>query len=752
MTFDELFNAVVRNVYPDKIPRVLVSRSRDWMRDALIDLQSKVTQLRSGNIQIVNQESTYYYCGLTVFDAPRGWISRIAITHRDVPACKQFNAVAISKEEMQSLTANCSCSTLPVPVNPSKIGPLGFMIPDPTIDTLQVITYRKASFFDGLIWFYPWINSNESIVVEWKGEKKSWDGTDLLPSSFLNEQGEVDREIQMLVELYLMANKQIFETCKPRTEAFEMYSARLARYIINRNDQDKLRIEEPWMQDCNYRSPELPTTTVQWDPPVITSADAPTWEAPVITSVDYAGVEVPVLNPPTINPNSGTFIISQLVTITTAETAPYQIRYTTNGNAPDNSSPLYTTPFYVSGTTTVKAIVTKSGYTNSPPATRTYTMVTPATMPVIFSPTDGSFITTAVVTLTTATPAPFQIMYTLDGSDPIAYGMLYSGPITLNATTTIRAIVMKPGYLTSAADEKTYTKVTATQVQPVVIYPSDPTFIGFVSVTMTCPTAGAVIYYTTNGDPPTNLSTEYTGPFSLWATATVKAIAILAPALDSNVTTKTFTLVVPQVEPVQFSPTTGYFEGSTLVALVCPTPGSAIKYTTNGSDPATFGLAYSGAITVNGAGATTVKAIATKLYYTNSVMTDEIYTKATTAPECWFLNHGPATPLPVEDDFDVNTAFLFTGVDLLIGGGGIGVFPPAYRDVLLPFTSAAPTGFQDDGGGVNLALLGPAEGFTEIDDNGNPFRYFTKDGNLFRHYCVDETDGVAYGYGLEVKF
>lgn len=44
-------------------------------------------------------------------------------------------------------------------------------------------------------------------------------------------------------------------------------------------------------------------------------------------------------------------------------------------------------------------------------------------------------------------------------------------------------------------------------------------------VTITCATAGAVIYYTTNGSNPSDSSTEYSAAFTLADSATVKAIA-----------------------------------------------------------------------------------------------------------------------------------------------------------------------------------------------------------------------------------
>ena len=50
-------------------------------------------------------------------------------------------------------------------------------------------------------------------------------------------------------------------------------------------------------------------------------------------------------------------------------------------------------------------------------------------------------------------------------------------------------------------------------------------FVGSTTVTITCATDGASIYYTTDGTEPTNQSTAYSAPFELSESATVKAIA-----------------------------------------------------------------------------------------------------------------------------------------------------------------------------------------------------------------------------------
>lgn len=66
-------------------------------------------------------------------------------------------------------------------------------------------------------------------------------------------------------------------------------------------------------------------------------------------------------------------------------------------------------------------------------------------------------------------------------------------------------------------------------------------FTSSTTVTITCATEGADIYYTLNGTVPTTASTKYAGPFTLTATTGVRAIAVKEGMKDSDVTNMTFT-------------------------------------------------------------------------------------------------------------------------------------------------------------------------------------------------------------------
>lgn len=73
-----------------------------------------------------------------------------------------------------------------------------------------------------------------------------------------------------------------------------------------------------------------------------------------------------------------------------------------------------------------------------------------------FSVDRGFFTSSFQTAITTVTPGA-SIRYTLDGSEPTeTTGTLYSGPITINQTTTLRAIAYKSGLLSSNVDTETY--------------------------------------------------------------------------------------------------------------------------------------------------------------------------------------------------------------------------------------------------------------------------------------------------------
>lgn len=95
---------------------------------------------------------------------------------------------------------------------------------------------------------------------------------------------------------------------------------------------------------------------------------------PDIDDLITTGNAVQTVASPTFSPAAGTYASAQQVTLASA-TSGATIHYTTNGTSPSATvGTLYSAPITVASTTTIKAIATKSGSTDSPISSASYTI------------------------------------------------------------------------------------------------------------------------------------------------------------------------------------------------------------------------------------------------------------------------------------------------------------------------------------------------------------------------------------------
>lgn len=156
------------------------------------------------------------------------------------------------------------------------------------------------------------------------------------------------------------------------------------------------------------------------------------------------------------------------------------------------------------------------------------------------------------------------------------------------------------------------------------IAPSGGTFSGIVTVSLSCATSGADIRYTTDGNDPTTNATLYSTPFTLSASATVKAQAFKDGMADSSVASATFTKDLPTVATPLIAPAAGSYSGAVTVSVTCATSGAEIYYTTDGSTPDETDSLYSSPIV--SASSFTVKAIGIKSGMNDSAVASASYT------------------------------------------------------------------------------------------------------------------------------
>ena len=245
---------------------------------------------------------------------------------------------------------------------------------------------------------------------------------------------------------------------------------------------------------------------------------------------------------PSFSPVAGTYTAAQTVTITTT-TSGASIRYTTDGSTPsETAGTLYSSPVSISATATLKAIAYESGYTDSTVTSGLYTINLPQVVAPSFSPVAGTYTAAQTVAITTTTSGA-SIRYTTDGSTPSeTAGTLYSSPVSISATATLKAIAYKTGMTDSTVTTGQYT-ISPPQVAAPTFNPGAGTYTSPQTVAITTTTSGASIRYTTDGSTPSETAgTLYSSPVSISTTATLKAIAYKSGMTDSTVTTGQYTI------------------------------------------------------------------------------------------------------------------------------------------------------------------------------------------------------------------
>lgn len=163
---------------------------------------------------------------------------------------------------------------------------------------------------------------------------------------------------------------------------------------------------------------------------------------------------------PTFSPSGGQVAYGTTVTVS-APTGCY-VNYTTDGSDPTTSSTATltdgnTATVTINADMTIRAIAIDADQNESKVATAVYTLIRPAAP--TFSPTGGQVAEGTTVTITA--PKGCTIRYTTDSTDPSESTAIEventTATVTINETTTIKAIALDANLIPSAVAEATFT-------------------------------------------------------------------------------------------------------------------------------------------------------------------------------------------------------------------------------------------------------------------------------------------------------
>lgn len=182
-------------------------------------------------------------------------------------------------------------------------------------------------------------------------------------------------------------------------------------------------------------------------------------------------------------------------------------------------------------------------------------------------------------------------------------------------------------YVVTATDSKGYSKelINSTFTVGTVCIPNIYSNAVTGGATISMSAENGTIYYTTDGSNPTTSSAQYTAPFTLTNSATVKAIAVNGGASGD---VRTANITVGQLS----TPTiTANMDADELTVMIAADSGATIYYTTDGSNPTTSSSQYTGVLQVKDS--VNIKAMAVRAGSANSGVASQS-----------FNVHTPSTP------------------------------------------------------------------------------------------------------------
>lgn len=140
----------------------------------------------------------------------------------------------------------------------------------------------------------------------------------------------------------------------------------------------------------------------------------------------------------------------------------------------------------------------------------------------------------------------------LDAPGAATTGMLNGTvPFSINTADDLTGL-----YFDTSGVVHAFLLTTASQTSSPTFSPAAGTYTSPQKVTISDATAGAAIFYTTDGTPPTTSSTQYTGPITISSTVTIKAIAVASGCSSSAITSAKYVINPTPDFQVTVSPTT----------------------------------------------------------------------------------------------------------------------------------------------------------------------------------------------------
>ena len=246
------------------------------------------------------------------------------------------------------------------------------------------------------------------------------------------------------------------------------------------------------------------------------------------------------------------------------------------------------------GTTLVNWIA-KDAAGNSASAQQSVT-VADTTPPTVTASPKGALYTSAQ-SVSLSSNEPGTIYYTTNGATPTTSSIVYSTPILISTTTTLKFLGKDGAGNIGAAVTEVYTINIPDTTPPVVSATPAGGIYNAPQQVILSANEPSTIYYSTNGATPTILSPTYSSPIPISTTTTLKYFAQDTAGNSGMEQTQAYTIdtLVPTASA---TPAGGLFNTPKSVTLTA-SEAATIYYTTDGTAPTTSSATYSSPIAVS---------------------------------------------------------------------------------------------------------------------------------------------------------
>lgn len=254
MNFRQFKEQVLNECVPQRDSSRLDARHEGWIKDGLIEIQVKIPCLQEGHREYIGQDATYYSCGAVAFPQPKGYIKGLRVQGVEND-CLYTDAVAYTEARfrtvLQRLQRSCHPPTGEV-VADAYYGyayDYGTVDPElrpatPAIDLSYTPGDYAFALFEGNVWLWPVLNSDQVAVLKWSGVKRNWKPDDQL--TWVDEKGELNREVVELINNYFLTKYYQFDKCDPEKAgaASFLYRKKLAEMIVDCTNSQRIAHQE----------------------------------------------------------------------------------------------------------------------------------------------------------------------------------------------------------------------------------------------------------------------------------------------------------------------------------------------------------------------------------------------------------------------------------------------------------------------------------------------------------------------------